>query len=157
MIIEGSCCLIFGIICLIICMCFVLLFHNKRSSYGSNNFYIQENMKSNHESQGPTDIDLKSLCNKIQNGDISNGCIVFHADWCGHCKQLKQSGELDKVSKSVPVYLVNCTDDPSFKDYSNVIKFEIEGYPTLCKISNNQIIEISTNRTADDIISKCKN
>ena len=154
MIIEGSCCLIFVIICLIICMCSVLLFHNKRTTYSGTSGNIHENMTSD---QGPVDIDLKTLCNKIQKGNISNGCVILYADWCGHCTQLKESGELEKVSKTVPVYLVNCTDNPPFEKHSNVIKFEIEGFPTICKISNNEIIEISSNRTATDIISKCTN
>ena len=54
--------------------------------------------------------------------------ICLLADWCGHCKRLKESGELDKVSMTNPV--VVATDENEHTS-SIMNEYKSGGFPTL--------------------------
>ena len=84
---------------------------------------------------------------------LNKGVVVFYAPWCGHCKALKESGELEKLSNNVHVLTYNGDehDVSNMKDYG----IEIQGFPTICKIDNGKLVELNQlqERTADSIMS----
>jgi thiol-disulfide isomerase/thioredoxin len=82
--------------------------------------------------------------------------MLFHADWCPHCKTAKP--EWDKMKdeydgKMVNGYVVvfidhNCSEESAeTTELSN--KYNIEGYPTIKLIKDNQVIEYDAKPTKD--------
>lgn len=52
-------------------------------------------------------------------------CTIFLAEWCGHCKNLKKSGEIEKLAKmGIKVFCVS-EDNPGTK------KLQIPGFPSI--------------------------
>lgn len=91
---------------------------------------------------------LKSLLNKISsmerfsNSESTPALVMFHADWCGHCKKAKPDFmKLAKKFKNNPdvnVLMLNA-EDPENKEL--VKKHDVKGYPTikLCKNGLNDV------------------
>jgi len=80
-------------------------------------------------------------------------CILFYADWCGHCKNLMPTW--NSLSKSLPADKINiikisCVDK---EQQCNGIN-DIKGYPTIIyvDIQLKKKIIFSGQRTADSII-----
>ena len=77
-------------------------------------------------------------------------CLL--ADWCGHCKRLKESGELDKVSMTNPV--VVATDEN--KHISSVMnEYKSRGFPTLLTMKKSGMVKSYDGpRSASEIVNK---
>ena len=84
--------------------------------------------------------------------------ILFHVDWCPHCKTAKP--EWDSVSneydgKDVNGYTlqfteVNCTEEsPEIQEM--IEKYNIEGYPTIKLIKGDQVIDFEAKPTKDTL------
>ena len=80
--------------------------------------------------------------------------MLFYVDWCPHCKTAKpewQSLKDEYDGKNINGYIVvfeeyNCTDESSeIEDLVN--KYQIEGYPTVKLIKDNQVIEYDASPT----------
>lgn len=83
-------------------------------------------------------------------GDRMVCCL---ASWCGHCKKLKASGELDKLKEEpdVPVE-INEDDDAANKKYG------VKGFPSIMKVTaNGEQIPFKGPRTAEAMIEFFKN
>ena len=79
--------------------------------------------------------------------------VVNLASWCGHCKRLKSSGELEKLKDEpdVPVEM-NEDDDEANKKYG------VKGFPSILKVTaGGEQIPFKGPRTADAIIEFFKN
>ncbi len=64
-----------------------------------------------------------------------SGYVLFFADWCGHCKQLKPIWE--QLANTKTHYLVAAVDCTSGnKDLMS--KFEITGFPTIYVFKNGK-------------------
>ena len=68
--------------------------------------------------------------------NVSN-LMLFHADWCGHCKKMKP--DWDKVSKEFPgrcneVESSNITDE-------HKSKYKINGYPSIFIVKADGSVE----------------
>lgn len=79
--------------------------------------------------------------------------ILFHAEWCGHCKTLIPIW--DAVAKLIPseklnVLKVSCVEKE--KECSNIK--EVKGYPTIMfvNLKENNIVTYSGERTPESII-----
>jgi len=79
--------------------------------------------------------------------------ILFHAEWCGHCKTLMPIW--DAISNFIPskklnVLKVSCVEKE--KECSNIK--EVKGYPTIMfvNLKENNIVIYSGERTAESII-----
>lgn len=97
--------------------------------------------------------DKNSLKNIIKD---KNGVIVlFYADWCGHCKNLKPTYKtfIDRNNKNVLIKAVDMSDssNPLIENLSKMLK--IGGYPTIISFDKegNIFSNFNGNRRLDDL------
>ena len=93
--------------------------------------------------------------NNSDNGSQKTATLMlFYVDWCPHCKTAKPEWEELKSEydgKSINGYTItimeyNCTNESA--DVSQLMdKYNIEGYPTIKLIKDNQIIEYDAKPT----------
>jgi thiol-disulfide isomerase/thioredoxin len=93
-----------------------------------------------------------------QSGDKTAELMLFHVDWCPHCKTAKP--EWDQVraeyqNKSINGYKVmfneiNCTDETPDK-VKMIETYKIEGYPTIKLIKDNQVIDFDAKPTKETL------
>jgi len=63
--------------------------------------------------------------------------VLFHADWCGHCKKFmpqwdKMSKEINDSESDVKLIKVECGDASNNKKHAEIMKkYSIKGYPTI--------------------------
>jgi thiol-disulfide isomerase/thioredoxin len=88
------------------------------------------------------------------NSNKSANLMLFYVDWCPHCKTAKPEWEAlksDYDGKSINGYNVtfteyNCTEETA--EVSKLMdKYNIEGYPTIKLIKDNQVIEYDAKPT----------
>ena len=93
------------------------------------------------------------------NDDIDYGTgknlVLFYADWCGHCKNIKpvwDSASKKISNENVKMVKVNCGEDNS-KHTQIVEKYNIQGFPTI-KLLNNGKVEEDYNggRSVNDLV-----
>jgi len=137
---------------------YICYYYNKdiKMMYNSNREYDSSSNKNN------TNMNTKniSITNKVKNkSDIKNANIMlFYVDWCPHCKTAKP--EWDKVRKTfdnkiINNYMIvfteyNCTNETS--EINELInKYDIQGYPTIKLIKDNQIIDFDAKPTTESI------
>lgn len=91
---------------------------------------------------------------KDQNSNKTATLMLFYVDWCPHCKTAKPEWENLKSEydgKSINGYTVtfvehNCTNETD--EVSQLMdKYNIEGYPTIKLVKDNQIIEYDAKPT----------
>jgi thiol-disulfide isomerase/thioredoxin len=93
-----------------------------------------------------------------QSSDKSAELMLFHVDWCPHCKTAKP--EWDQVkdeyqNKSINGYKVmfneiNCTDETPEK-VKMIETYKIEGYPTIKLVKDNQVIDFDAKPTKETL------
>lgn len=108
------------------------------------------------------------LCNRVEgfeskpasfNQDVSGGkkLVWFYADWCGHCKNMKE--EWDKASQNVDGKMVKINlgnEDDETQKISE--KYNIKSFPTILLLNNGEKeAEYEQGRTAKDFESYCSN
>lgn len=80
-----------------------------------------------------------------------NDCIfVMAAEWCGHCKKLKESGELEKLNKYIPVVIVPHDHPSTGQMMKNV---ESKGFPTIIVNKYKKIFKYDGPRNSDSVLS----
>ena len=91
---------------------------------------------------------------KDVNSNKTATLMLFYVDWCPHCKTAKPEWESLKSeydSKNINGYTVsfveyNCTNES--EDVSQLMdKYNIEGYPTIKLLKDNQIVEYDAKPT----------
>jgi len=91
---------------------------------------------------------------KEQNSNKTATLMLFYVDWCPHCKTAKPEWESLKSeydSKTINGYTIhfmeyNCTNEsPEITQLMD--KYNIEGYPTIKLVKDNQIIEYDAKPT----------
>ena len=79
----------------------------------------------------------------------NDGVVAVLASWCGHCKKLKESKELEKLSSKTMVIEV----DEKHKSAKGLMKYVgSKGYPTLIVQKKNNKSLYKGDRTAVNII-----
>ena len=76
----------------------------------------------------------KTVCRETGKGVL----ICLLADWCGHCKRLKESGELDKVAMTNPVMIVS---DENEHTSSIMNEYKSRGFPTLLVMKKSGMVK----------------
>jgi thiol:disulfide interchange protein len=80
--------------------------------------------------------------------------VAVLADWCGFCKRLKKSGELTKVAKKMPVFVID-DQHPMHAKIMQAVKSP--GFPTLAIFSKNKFHAYEGPQTADAILNVMNN
>lgn len=91
---------------------------------------------------------------KDENSNKTATMMLFYVDWCPHCKTAKPEWNDLKAEydgKSINGYTItfveyNCTNE-SAEVSSLMDKYNIEGYPTIKLLKDNQIIEYDAKPT----------
>ncbi len=91
---------------------------------------------------------------KDQNSNKTATLMLFYVDWCPHCKTAKpewESLKADYDGKSINGYTINfmeynCTNE-SAETTQLMDKYNIEGYPTIKLVKDNQVIEYDAKPT----------
>lgn len=126
---------IFGGIAIIVCVISYFVWNNYISS------------KINHDSNREHN-EQDENSNKVAN------LMLFYVDWCPHCKTAKPEwNELKEQydGKNINGYTIvfeeyNCTEESS--EIEEIVnKFNIDGYPTIKLIKDNQVIEYDAKPT----------
>jgi thiol-disulfide isomerase/thioredoxin len=92
----------------------------------------------------------------VANADRNNTITIFlfHVDWCPHCKKALPDwnsfvSNYDK--KEINGYQIECIDVDCTNETSDVTnaieKYNIESYPTIKMLKNNQVIEFDSKIT----------
>ena len=89
--------------------------------------------------------------------------MFFFANWCPHCKTAKPEWEKTKTeytSTGIDGYKivfveVDCTN-PDLKTTSIMDKYNVEGYPTIILIKNNEVITYDAKVTHDHLVEFLK-
>jgi thiol-disulfide isomerase/thioredoxin len=126
---------IFGGIAIIVCVISYFVWNNYISS------------KINHDSNREHNEQEKNS-NKVAN------LMLFYVDWCPHCKtakpewnELKEQYDGQNINGYTIVFEeYNCTEESSEIE-ELVNKFNIDGYPTIKLIKDNQVIEYDAKPT----------
>lgn len=91
---------------------------------------------------------------KDVNSNKTATLMLFYVDWCPHCKTAKPEWETLKSEydgKNINGYTItfieyNCTDES--EEVSQLMdKYNIEGYPTIKLLKDNQVIEYDAKPT----------
>ena len=90
--------------------------------------------------------------------DINNKdtIILFHANWCGHCKTLMPIWKEFKTKINTEEYnIIEIESENSFVQKIKILK----GYPTIyyINIKKNETIEYNDNRDLESLILFLKN
>lgn len=83
------------------------------------------------------------------NNDNENGSklVLFHADWCGHCKKMKP--DWDKVKSEFPNRCQDIESEQITQEHRD--KYDIKGFPSIFTVNkDNQIKEWDGGRTYTD-------
>jgi len=91
--------------------------------------------------------DLSILQNQIENSDKL--IIIFHAEWCGHCKHLLPKYELAstyKIAKDFSLLKVNCAN----KEICN--HYDIKKFPTTKVYLKGKLMASDPGRELEDIL-----
>jgi thiol-disulfide isomerase/thioredoxin len=83
---------------------------------------------------------------------------MFHASWCPHCKAAKpiwedvKSKYNNKVINGYTVIMtdIDCTEETA-ESAEMMDKFNIEGFPTIKMVKNNQIVEFDAKPTKPNL------
>ena len=82
--------------------------------------------------------------------------VLFHADWCGHCKNFvpqwdKLTSSWENQESDVKIMKVECVKPNEKKEHSEIMeKYNIKGYPTILIFDNGSHTEYTGDR---DIVS----
>jgi protein disulfide-isomerase-like protein len=94
------------------------------------------------------EVESEELDDQIKDG---TKLVLFYADWCGHCKNIKpiwEEAAKDVNAKENRMIKVNCGDGKD-KDQEIMKKYKIDGYPTIIKFVNGTPKVYNGDRDAD--------
>jgi thiol-disulfide isomerase/thioredoxin len=82
----------------------------------------------------------------------SKKCVaMFHAEWCGHCKNTKPAFQNAAKKANVPFLLVDCE---KVLTQEQMKKYGIVGFPTIVMLGGNKVLsEYQGDRGEDSFVS----
>ena len=81
--------------------------------------------------------------------------VLFYADWCGHCKNIKPvwNKASKKAKGDVKMVKVNCGEENE-EHQSIVDKYKIEGFPTIKLLNNGKVeSDYTGGRDVNDLVN----
>ena len=109
-------------------------------------------------------MNYKSSINKEAFSSDEAKLMMFHVDWCPHCKKAlpdwnafkNDSNNIKCNNKSLEIIDYDVTDDtPTNKELIN--KYGIKGYPTILLDNNGKITELELKPTKENLQNFIKN
>jgi len=93
----------------------------------------------------------KAMKHSEQLRDVVKGdCVIaVLAPWCGHCKRLKESGELENVGKKIQVLVL---DDKHPETPIVMNELKSQGFPTIGMLKNGTLRNYDGPRDASSIM-----
>jgi thiol-disulfide isomerase/thioredoxin len=101
----------------------------------------------------------------VANSNIRNRQVTiyfFHVDWCPHCKKALPEWnkfKADKNGKEINGYVIRCVEMDCTNETSDITRaineYNIDSYPTVKMLKNNQKIEFDskiTNTALDSFV-----
>ena len=98
--------------------------------------------------KGAKDYKVMSHRESLKDEQGKDACIFVLADWCGHCTRLKESGDLEVLSKDVPVRIF---DDKHPEAQTIMQEVKSQGFPTIALMKNGKLSNYEGPREADSI------
>ena len=89
----------------------------------------------------------KPMKSKERLSDVVKGdcCLFVLAEWCGHCKRIKESGMLEDLARDVPVIVM---DDKHPEAQMVMQELQSQGFPTLGMIKDGKMTKYDGPREA---------
>lgn len=92
-----------------------------------------------------------SVWDKKINSIDYDGVYVLAAEWCGHCKALKKSGEIDKLAEQVNVQVIY---DDNKLCQKLMDKTGASGFPSILFNKNGSFTKYEGQRKSKDIYNE---
>ena len=89
-----------------------------------------------------------------ENVAAKKSMVLFHADWCGHCKKLmpqwdQLSSKWNDTQDEVQFIKVECGNPKENEEHKKIMeKYNIQGYPTIYMFENGKGEEYKGSRDA---------
>lgn len=95
---------------------------------------------------------------------IENKVLMFHVDWCPHCKKALPEWNLFKSeynnktidSKKISVVEYDLTNSSDPNNKKLIEKYNIEGYPTVIFDKGGEFVELDVKVTKDNLVDFVK-
>jgi thiol-disulfide isomerase/thioredoxin len=105
----------------------------------------------------------KKVVEKYGNA-IENKVLMFHVDWCPHCKKALPEWNLFKSeynnktidSKKISVVDYDLTNSSDPNNKKLIEKYNIEGYPTVIFDKGGEFVELEVKVTKDNLVDFVK-
>jgi|TARA_B110000285_G_scaffold230527_1_gene297317 thiol-disulfide isomerase/thioredoxin len=115
---------------------------------------IKNNLLEGFESEP---MELNNLTDKPNPGQNEVLFVFFYADWCPHCvsakpewsKLVKKHHNTTQNGKNVKVHACNCEEEGVQKE--SATDNQVEGYPTIKCIKNNETVDYSGPREFESL------
>ncbi len=90
-------------------------------------------------------------------------CIMFFAEWCGHCVNTKPKFEKaslmvkcnsssDKCNDNIRCYFINGENEELIKSIQSTEKYKVNGFPTIVKYNNGVYKEMYNGERTDTLL-----
>jgi thiol-disulfide isomerase/thioredoxin len=91
--------------------------------------------------------------NNIKNNNTNKKIVLYHAEWCGHCKNfLPVWKQFVKQYPEINVEDIECSNEGNKSKCAN-----IEGFPTVILFKDDQQIQYNGERTIDGLLNFVQN
>lgn len=115
------------------------------SYYGYNNYFKNKYFEN---------MEILDVANSGRNEEVV--IMFFHADWCPHCRKAQPIWDefVSKYSSNkingykVVFQDVDCTNDKNTQTQTKLEKYNVESFPTIKMVKDNDVIDFDSKITA---------
>lgn len=91
--------------------------------------------------------------NIVQRSKEKPQMVLFHADWCGHCKRFMPDWKkMKSATAKCDFHAVECGGDS--KEIDSIRKtYRIDGYPTIMRFTDGKVKRFTKERTSKNVLA----